>query len=66
MPTRYMDRVEHWDDERREGNGIFVSLKNGWCFEPEQHVLGFDSVKEAREAVKGALPCRCKTCSVRM
>ena len=57
--------IEHWDDERRIGNGIIVTLHYGWSFEPtHEGVRGFDTVREAREAtrLKALYRCRCQQC----
>ena len=48
--------IEYWDDEREQGNGIIITLKDGFSFTPQncgiEHVRGFDTVTEAREACK--------------
>ncbi len=63
---KYMDRVEHWDDERSIGNSLIVTLKWGWSFyQWHEGVMGFDTVAEAKEAVKFALPCKCGECGER-
>lgn len=60
-------RVLAWDDERGLGNSLIVTLNRGWQFgmDPRrpEHVRGFDSAREAREAVRDAVPCRCQDCS---
>lgn len=37
------------DDERKDGNSIIITLKNGWFFvdEPDCGVRGFDTVADA-------------------
>ncbi len=45
--------VEHWDDERSIGNGIIVTLKAGYYFYDDCGVMGFDTTREAREAIRG-------------
>lgn len=61
-------KVLHWDDERSVGDRIIVTLKHGWQwgssrFDPS-HVRGFDTVREAREALRDyARPCRCQRCA---
>ena len=57
-------RIEFWDDERIEGNGIIVTLHYGWSFEPNYHegVRGFDTIKEANQAVKNSYKCNCDEC----
>lgn len=51
-------RVEFVDDERSGGNGIIVTLKRGFSFDPAQdnRVAGADTFTEALELVRGALP----------
>lgn len=43
--------VEHWDDERPIGNGIVVTLIPGHFFYDDCGVMGFDTVREARDAI---------------
>jgi hypothetical protein len=64
MSKKYMFKVAHLDDERGSGDGWFVYLKDGWCFDEEGlHVKSFDTEKEAREEVRDATrPCRCFEC----
>lgn len=65
VPARYFSqRIESWDDERSSGNGIIVTLKYGFTFEPGEHygVKGFDSGKEAAENVAGSGHCYCDDC----
>jgi len=42
-------RVEIVDDERSMGNGIIITLKQGWSFDPMQdnRVAGADTIIEA-------------------
>ncbi len=58
--------VQFWDDERGDGNGIIVTLHYGWSFEHSQHtgVMGFDTLREARDAIKlkNVERCTCKEC----
>lgn len=59
--------IEHWDDERFQGNSLIVTLEKGWCFgseDSEEHVRGFDSVIEARRetAKKRLFICNCNEC----
>ena len=59
-------RVQHWDDERNQQNGIIVTLHYGWSFEPFEHqsVRGFDTVTEAKKAIKfkNLFSCHCEEC----
>jgi hypothetical protein len=57
-------RIEFWDDERSSDNGIIVTLHYGWSFEYKNHdgVKGFDTVKEANQAVKDSYKCECSQC----
>jgi hypothetical protein len=49
-------RVEIVDDERSIGNGVIVTLKQGWSFDPVQdnRVSGEDTPHTMLEAVKAA------------
>ena len=49
-------RVELVDDEREIGNGVIVTLKRGWSFDPGQdnRVRGEDSFSRALAEVRGA------------
>ncbi len=66
--TPYAARILDWSDERRAGDGIIVTLANGWAFEPSSdqnaacHVRGYDTVTEARRAGAEAKPCTCGRC----
>jgi len=56
-------RIMHWDDERKDGNSLIVSLVDGWNFgDYSEHVRGFDTVREAMDAVRYAQPCDCDDC----
>ena len=59
-------RIEFWDDERNEGNGIIVTLHYGWSFEHANHegVRGFDTIREANAAVKDSYKCECAECEL--
>lgn len=56
--------VEHWDDERNCDNGIIITVKSGyhWIDDHGLHVKGFDTVTEARKALRDIERCRCKLC----
>lgn len=60
--------VKHWDDERDLGHSIIVTLIDGYAFIPHadqnvaEHVDGFDTVKQALEAIRAAKPCTCQRC----
>jgi hypothetical protein len=61
-------KVMHWDDERKIGNSLIITLHKGWAFGANntryaEHVEGFDTVKEARAAIKDAQPCNCFDCA---
>lgn len=47
--------VEFWDDERSLGNGIIVTLRPGLFFYDDCGVMGFDTVKQARDGVRAVL-----------
>ena len=62
--------VEHWDDERDLDHGIIVTLRYGWSFLEHEHqgVMSFETVTEAKEAVKrkNIFPCSCEQCNKRV
>jgi hypothetical protein len=62
MAKRYMNRVQYWDTD--EPDTIIVTLHYGYSFEHCCHegVKGFDTAKEAREAIKNSWPCNCDQC----
>lgn len=64
IPKKLAERIEYWDDERREGNSLIITLHYGWSFDPIEHegVRGFDTVSEAKDAIRNATPCLCKEC----
>lgn len=43
--------IQHIDDEREIGNGIIVTLANGWFFLKEKGcgVRGFDTISELKK-----------------
>lgn len=47
-------KVEHVADERGLGNGVIVTLKQGWSFEPacDNRVRGEETLPEICTAVK--------------
>ena len=60
-------KVMHWDDERRIGNSLIITLNRGWAFSANntryaEHVEGFDTVKQARAAIAAAKRCACFDC----
>lgn len=56
----------HWDDERKLGNSLIVTLKYGLKFHEDsfstEHVRGFDTISEAMSSVRNAIKCECNTC----
>lgn len=71
MARQRHPKIEHWDDERPEGNSLIVTLKPGWRFAFDHmvanHVAGFETVKEAMSAVRQAVACSCSDrCSRRL
>lgn len=48
--------VKHVDDERSIGNGVIVTLQEGWEFvlDPGCGVRGFDTLREARDGTMQA------------
>ena len=63
FPTKpsYMKRIEFLDDERNLGHCYIVTLHYGWSFYSGEHlgVMGFDTMKDVREAVRDSHPCDC-------
>lgn len=63
-------RVEFVDDERSIGNGVIITLRQGWTFDPLQdnRVSGADTVTKALAMVRSAytFPDRSQTSSVGM
>ncbi len=58
--------VEFWHDERNLDHGIIVTLHYGWSFYEFEHqgVMSFETVTEAREAIKlkNVYKCTCAVC----
>ena len=64
VPKKYRERILHWDDERKGGNSIIISLKDGWCFDEQGcHVFGEDNVKDVIASMGRSLPCECADCT---
>lgn len=64
---KYINKyIQYFDDERKIGNGVIVTLHYGWSFEAKEHsgVKGFDTVSKAIEASKrkNIFPCNCRLC----
>ena len=58
-------KVLFWDDERKIGNSLIVTLNYGWRFaagDVGEHVMGFDTIKEANQAVSESVKCECDEC----
>jgi hypothetical protein len=55
---RKHSRVEIVDDERELGNGVIVTLRKGWTFDPAQdkRVAAADTCREAWAMVRHAHP----------
>jgi len=55
---RMHPRVDIVDDERRSGNGVIVTLREGWSFDPLQdsRVAGADTPAKATALVYTAQP----------
>jgi hypothetical protein len=51
-------RVEYVDDEREIGNGIIVTLRQGWTFDwiQDNRVAGADTATDALKLLKQAQP----------
>ncbi len=57
------EKIAHWDDERKIGNSLIITLKDGWCFGTSgHHVEGFDTKADARRAIRNTKECRCASC----
>lgn len=67
IPVSLAGRIEHFDDERGDGNGYIVTLCHGWTIDPGIHcgVFGADTVREVREILERATPCGCNECGTR-
>lgn len=68
IPKKYQDRIEHWDDERKNGNSLIVTLKAGWYWKGidelnPSHVAGFDVVRDAKDELRLTAPCKCAVCT---
>jgi hypothetical protein len=64
VSPKYRPRVLFWDDERKQGNSLIVTLNYGWFFTEEtEHVRGFDTVKEAAASIKDSQRCTCPECN---
>jgi hypothetical protein len=61
------EKIMFWDDERNIGNSLIVTLAYGWKFAAydDEHVRGFDTIREAKQAVREAKPCECVDCKGR-
>lgn len=59
-------KILHFDDEREIGNSIIVTLVPGWHWGQDsfavEHVLGFDTKGQVKEALKAIKACTCPEC----
>ncbi len=59
-------RILFWDDERSIDNSLIVTLKHGYKFSADpqsnEHVRGFDTIKDAMHEVKSSIKCNCESC----
>lgn len=65
-PKGLPEYVLDWDDGRKYGDSIIVTLKPGWCFDlpnSEAHTAGFDNVREARQGLRTVYGCSCERCT---
>lgn len=51
LSKKHMKFVEYIDDERITGNGIIITLKEGFYFYDDCGVMGFDTVRELKEEI---------------
>ena len=65
IPKKKAGKIMYWDDERRIGNNIIVTLNFGHCFEDQaHHVEGADTVKGFIDFAGWSLQeCHCKDCT---
>lgn len=65
LSKKHSDRICDWDDERNLDNGIIVTLHYGWSFDNNEHcgLKGFDTIDDARTAVRESVKCECKECA---
>lgn len=63
FPEKFKKMIAHWDDERKSGNALIISLKDGWHHPTsEAQVFGVDSIKEALSELCDCKPCQCGSC----
>lgn len=64
VPRKLAQMIEFWDDEREEGNSLIVTLKDGFTYHYESgnHAAGFDTIREAIDALKRVEECKCQQC----
>jgi hypothetical protein len=65
VPKKLSCLVDHWDDERKIGNGIILMIKSGYRWEYDDHglhVMGFDNVSDAIESLRYVVSCDCEVC----
>lgn len=61
FPEKFKKMIAHWDDERKSGNALIISLKDGWHHPTsEAHVFGVDSIKEALSVRKLPNQYKCR------
>lgn len=67
---RYANKIADYNDERADGNAIFIEYKPGWCSYTyamgELHADSGYSVKEVAYYLGRAQRCTCKYCVDRL
>jgi hypothetical protein len=59
---KYHAMISDVSDERSNGDGYWVYLKSGFCYERETHAIHEDTLKECAECLRFVEPCSCSDC----
>ena len=59
---KYHAMISDVSDERSNGDGYWVYLKSGFCYESETHAIHEDTLKGCAECLRYVEPCSCSDC----
>lgn len=61
---RFASQVEDFSDERNNGDGLWLYLKPGLCYDGEVHCVHEYTCRDVVEAFSRVYECECKECQI--
>lgn len=62
MLAKYPDKIAEVGDESSTGDGYWLYLKDGWCWQGEVHSVHEWNMKDLLKAWGDVQPCDCEDC----